>query len=189
MENIFNLKPLLIEKNNHYSLIIRKSKLLSLCSLMFYCGFFAFWYSIVPRLLLSSNKIKSFPELLKAVQSISVDNFFDVMIFFAVFVPLVFSLPRIVIDLLVLFRGKVFCFNSLDKSISINSEKISEFDQVESLLLKRYVHQKTPDSYKLSIVLYNGNKITIEESSNFELMCNAADAIANILNVDVVKSN
>lgn len=191
---MFKLKSLLIEKPNKYSLIIRKSRLKLLFSIVQCCLYFLFSYGIVFYYILPIFSIYSLHDLLDKIQ-----QFLDknpqardepwLIVFFLFVVLPIFNLPKFIGEIWAFFHVDTFYFDSLSKNITINKNLQIRFDEIDKLRIRRFPRSKNINEYSLSIITRDQKKIKIGQSSNFEDICDGADEIADLIGLSIVDNN
>ncbi len=60
------------------------------------------------------------------------------------------------------------------------------FNEIDSLNIRRFPRSSNLNEYRLLMITRDGKKIKIEQSSNFEDICDAADEIADLMGLSIV---
>ena len=148
-----------------YLLIIKKSKSASTLFLLFIGLFWLTWYGVL-------------------IGGGAPVTDFKLWLFYLA--PLM-SLPQILHSIKIITSGEFFAFDSDRKIIEKDGKRLAHFDDVERLQIRTFEDSEGSDEHRLSIVCNDNKKIRIEQTSDFQLICDAADDIADVLNVKVIR--
>jgi len=135
------------------------------------------WYSIVLSIALSA-----FEKAGGAFVDMSTYIFIFILTLIFLLIPL-FGIPRAYRALKRLVVGDRWEFNGNYRRISRNNQKLLDFDEVDKLHIRTTTGES--DEHRLTILQSNGNKIEIDQSSDFHEIFALADDIASILGVEV----
>jgi len=160
-------EKLIIVREKPYLLTISKSRRAAMRVLIILGVFYTFWYGI---LLLNMNLDKG--------------NISGIMIIFWL-APLMLA-KELLRSLKVVLSGEKYSFDSDRKIIEKDDKRIAQFNEIERILVRTVRYGDGPDEYNLSLV-FNNKKIRIEQSRNLTEILNAAEEIAELINIEIVR--
>lgn len=82
--------------------------------------------------------------------------------------------------------GESYVFDAEKEKVYKNAKEFCKFDVVEKVLIRIFTATDSADQYRLSLVLYDGSKIFLEESCDSTTIKEIAESIADVLQLSVV---
>lgn len=150
-------------------LVVRHSVVGAVLAVVYHLGFFALWYSF---LLYAGSLRDQLSE--------------NWMLWIFVLAPLL-SLPTLFQLLRTCLMGRVYEFDTMTRTVRRNGNDMARFDNIQRVQLRTIHDSDSADEYRLSLVLNDGSKIPLAHTQNEERVAQAADDIADLLKVDVVR--
>lgn len=152
-------------------LVVRHSVASAGLYLVFHLAFIALWYWLL---------LERADDLLRGALS---EN---LMIWIFLAAPLL-SVPTIVQLVRTCVKGRVYEFDGMGRTVTRNGKDVTRFYKIKKVQLRTIYDPESADEYRLSLVLDDGSKVALAHTTDEEKVAQAADDIADLLNVEVVK--
>jgi hypothetical protein len=116
------------------------------------------------------------------IKNVTENNF---MMWGFIIFPL-FTLPHIIEGIKIVIHGEKHEIDADKKEIRKNNKKIAHFSDIRAIQIRRIPDSDGPDEFRISLILENGTKIRIKQSSNHERISELVDDMADILKVEII---
>lgn len=167
--------PLSLTRPSPRELVATRSRARALFEVLFGLTFFLIWYSV-----LLGMTWPSAGEFIERIRELTAQR---PVMWLLVLVPLL-AVPRLLRSAMVLARGESFSFNAASRTVSRNGEVVARFDEVEGLQV-RNIGGNGAAEYRLSMLLRGGDRITLDQGTDFDGICGIADAIADVTRTSI----
>lgn len=97
------------------------------------------------------------------------------------------SFPDAIRQIRVLTSGETFTFNRATGVIEHNGVRCASFSEVARIQIRTISGGESSDSYRLSLVLQNDNKLRLAQSANQENVLAVAEDLADHLGVEITR--
>jgi hypothetical protein len=181
---------LLIEHPTPRSLRVEKTRAGGLRNVLGVLAFYAIWYGALLAKPLSelwhaghmSAVLFSLEGWVTLVRSVTHDS---IIVWFFLCAPLL-GLPQLIGQVKISLFGEVLLFDGFAKTVVRDSEQPTKLSDRGGVEIKSVLDDEGPDKYRVSVLLKDGSRLLVSESSDVGQMTKLAGDIAGVLNTKVV---